>query len=362
VSGMDNGSNSMSQQISILGSHLSTLGAQLTQLQKEVEVLQTENMDDKERIVHLEQVTEELDRRVSLLESVCGSTQTKTEITRSLMAIGGYNDNILRSAEVLNSSCNFPLPEARYDHISVTNADGKTIVCGGKTSSGPTPTCLQFDYESKSWKEHSPLLSNRYIASTVALSRGTYVLGGDGYANSSEFLATGSSVWTQGPHIPGDGVHGSCAVKLSDTEFVILGGGEDRTQAIVFKDTNEEWREWPRLINEVHGHSCVKLGGIVLMAGGWDDSYNPTGSTIIFDIKTGSARKVASLRYPRAYAAMELYRGKPLILGGYDGIEWRSDGEMWNMDTETWEEADMHLNIGRDSLSLVTLAEEIDCD
>merc|ERR1711962_1854110 len=171
VSGMDPGSSSMSEQISILGSELSTLGSQLTQFQEQVEVLEQENMEYKERNAHLE-------RRVSFLESVCGSTHIETpienEIPGSLMAIGGYNGNNLHSAEVLNTSCDFPLPESRVGHISVTTADGTTLVCGGTTAS-----CQQFDYESKSWKEHSPLLSSdRLFASTVTLSRGTYVLGG----------------------------------------------------------------------------------------------------------------------------------------------------------------------------------------
>merc|ERR1712115_39030 len=97
----------------MLASQLSTLGSQL--------------------IVHLEQVTEEFERRVSLLESVCGTTQIETEIQGPLMAIGGFIDhhNKLRTAEVVNTSCNFPLPEWRYGHMSVTTADGKTLVCGG---------------------------------------------------------------------------------------------------------------------------------------------------------------------------------------------------------------------------------------
>merc|ERR1712126_576148 len=73
VSGMDPGSNSVS------GSQLSTLGSQLMQLQEQVEVLQQENVEDKERIVRLEQVNQEFDRRVSLLESVCGSAEMQTE-------------------------------------------------------------------------------------------------------------------------------------------------------------------------------------------------------------------------------------------------------------------------------------------
>merc|ERR1712115_303159 len=164
----------------------------------------------------------------------------ETGIHGSLVAIGGENGRVIvPSMEVVNTSCDFPLPETRIGHISVTTADGKTLVCGGLTSSRFTSSCLQFDYESKSWKEHSTLLSPyRLLASAVTLSRGTYVLGGDDDASSSELLATGSSVWTQGPHIPGDGVFASCVAKLSDTEFVILGGGhDDKTQARVYDET-----------------------------------------------------------------------------------------------------------------------------
>merc|ERR1712080_483952 len=192
-------------------------------------------MEDKERIVHLEQVTEELERRVSLLESVCGSTQMEAEIPgeqevtistngsststdfRSLMAIGGDNNIFIqRSAEVLNTSCDFPLPEGRYGHISVTTADGKTLVCGVWSPSGPTASCLQFNPESKTWENHSSMKSERYFPSTIVLSSGLYILGGRDYDYdaTSEFLATGSSEWTQGPDIPGEGMYESCAAKL----------------------------------------------------------------------------------------------------------------------------------------------------
>merc|ERR1712080_85431 len=182
VAGMDPGSaqllSSVTEQLSILGSQLSTLGSQLIQLQKQVEVLQQEHMEDKER----------MERRVSLLESVCGSTQMETEIPgeqeetistngsststdlRYLMAIGGYNGTNQHSAEVLNTSCDFPLPEARSAHISVNTADGKTLVCGGYTPSGPTASCLQFNPESKTWDHHSNMKSNRYLASIIVLS------------------------------------------------------------------------------------------------------------------------------------------------------------------------------------------------
>ena len=154
----------------------------------------------------------------------------------------------------------------------------------------------------------------------------------------------------------------SCAAKLSDTEFIILGGYHDRTQALIYNEEQNTWKRLPRLTVRVRGHSCVGLGDIVLMAGGYSDG-DVTGRTVIFDTKTGSAREVASLKYPRAYATMELFGDRAVILGGIDGRTGRrTDAEIWNMDTETWEEADIHLNFGRAEFSLMATSEEINCE
>jgi len=364
---------------SLQTSQLSTIESQLIQLEEQVELLEQENMKDKEEIVQLERVVEELKRKVSLLETGRGSDETEIEIQRPLMAIGGYGTNSkLSSAEVLNSSCDFPLPGVRTGHISVTTSDGKTLVCGGEIpyTYHHTKSCLEFDYQSKSWKNHSQLVSERNFASAVTLPTGTYVLGGERSMTSSEFLATGSSDWTEGPDIPKGHpwTYQSCAAKLSDTEFVIIGGARGMGKiSSVYNVISNEWREWPRLKWGVYGQSCVGLGDKVLMAGGFehrevyrDDQKNlrtfpggTTGRTLIFDSTTGSAREVASLKYPRYGAAMVLFRGKPLILGGTLRI---NSGETWNITTETWEAADINLNVGRKGFSLVTMAQEIECD
>jgi len=272
------------------------------------------------------------------------------------MAIGGWNGKYISSAEILTTSCDFPLPEARHGHISVTTADGNILVCGGNTPSGYTPSCLEFNSQSRTWEKHSTMKSKyRYLSSAIALKHGVYILGGLS-KSSSEFLATGSSVWTPGPNIPGPGVYMSCAVKLTDTEFAILGG--DKTLARVYSTTKNVWTEWPRLSAGVHAQSCVRIGDEILMAGG--DSSGKR--TVLLDIKTGSVREMASLKYPRYYAAMVVIGGRAVILGGYDGSGTRSDGEIWNRDTETWEEADISLNIARNRFSLVATDEKIKCD
>merc|ERR1711962_192613 len=158
-------------------------------------------------------------RTITLSTSMIPTTSTTTSTTSttgSPMAIGGYNGKRISSAEVLSTSCDFPLPEARSGHISVTTADGKTLVCGG-FASGYTASCLQFNFKSKTWGHHSNMKNKyRYLASAIALNHGVYILGGySGARSSSEFLTTGSSNWTLGPNIPGGGVYQSCAVKLS---------------------------------------------------------------------------------------------------------------------------------------------------
>merc|ERR1711962_159304 len=216
----------------------------LTELVTRVEKLEADHVNDETRLANLE-------RRVNQLESSSDSSNTG-----SLMAIGGSNGTHISSVEVLSTSCDYPLPETRYGHISVTTADGNILVCGGMTPSGFTASCLQFNSQSKTWEHHSSLKSkDRDYSSAIAFNHGIYVLGGvsSSSKSSSKFLATGSSEWIPGPTIPGPGVRVSCAAKLSDTEFVILGGDYDGTQALVYNTASNEWREWPRLTEEVRG-------------------------------------------------------------------------------------------------------------
>jgi len=283
----------------------------------------------------------------------------------SLMAIGGYGE--FRSVEVLNTSCSFPLPDGqgRWGHFSVTTRDGKTLVCGGRIPNAWfTASCLQFNYTTKCWEPFHSLKSKfRDWSSVVTLSGGVYVLGGYDYedaSTTSELLPTGHTKWIPGPRLPGK-VYQSCVAKLDDTAFVVLGGWYDKTQAMVYIETNGgKWIKWPRLTQGVYVQSCVGLPGAVLMAGGLTDRGH-TRRTIFFD-RSKHPREVAPLKNPRGGAAMVVIGGKPVILGGTDIGGQRRDGEMWNMDTETWEKTDISLNIPRSSYSLVTLAKEIDCD
>merc|ERR1719369_2006246 len=97
------------------------------------------------------EISGEQDRTTSINDN-----STSTDL-RSIIAIGGSSDEYLRSAEILNTTCDFPLPENRVGHIGVTTADGKTLVCGGFTETGHylIRSCVQFNGQYKAWENHS---------------------------------------------------------------------------------------------------------------------------------------------------------------------------------------------------------------
>jgi len=286
------------------------------------------------------------------------------------MAIGGEigPDRAISSVEVLGHTCNMDLPKDRFGYVSVTTGDRKTLVCGGRSSRVDVASCLEFNYHSNKWSDHSSLTKARYYASAISMPNGVYVLGGRDQTHnndiakiSSEFLPTGSTKWVKGPTIPGKGVYHSCIAKLSDTEFVILGGGHDKTQARVYNVETATWREWPRLTESVEQPSCVTIKDSILMVGG-RRSGRYSGKTTIFDL-SGRAKEISPLKHPRDNAAIVLYgEDRVLILGGQDSNGKRKDGEMWSLNNKNWEDTDISLNIARSHFSLVRLAEEINCN
>jgi len=288
----------------------------------------------------------------------------------SLMVISGFPDG--SSTPVLGTSCDFLLPERRYNSFSVTTNDGKTLICGGFSRKGPARYCFLFDYRSMSWRLPTSYLlrKDRIDASAVSLSKGAYVLGGDGKDSikSSEFLPTGTTNWFPGPKIPGEGVSQACVAKLNEKAFVVLGGWNDGHQARVYnegngKENKGKWTNWPSLKHWVARQSCVTLGDKVLMAGGYGGyKLRYTGRTIIFDSRNGKALEVGSLKYPRGLAGMGVSGGRALILGGYDGWVKRKDGEVFNMEKKEWEMADKSLKSPQHYLSLVSLAKKVECN
>ena len=135
-------------------------------------------------------------------------------------------ENKLVSVETIGDyDCSWPipnLPSIDYQHSMAITPEGSVLSCGGDTAQ----ECIAYEKNLKTWSPHSTLKIKRTGASTVTLPEGVYILGGfDASASfTSEILPKGSKDWIEGPAIPVKTMQ-SCAVGVSNTQFVIIGGG-----------------------------------------------------------------------------------------------------------------------------------------
>merc|ERR1712061_631029 len=123
-----------------------------------------------------------------------------------LLITGGYPATA--STEVFPScSSPPPLPSTRVGHQTFKTSDPTPLFasCGGYTG-GDTASCLVLDLDNQRWDESrmGNLTTLRNRGAVVELKQGVLFLGGFGSAASttSDFLATGSLQWQQGPRLP----------------------------------------------------------------------------------------------------------------------------------------------------------------
>jgi hypothetical protein len=233
----------------------------------------------------------------------------------------------------------------------VTMADGKPLVCGQlRTNNSYTIGCQVFNTNTGQWNPFAkPLSNSRYYFAPVALPSGTYLLGG-GSRSTSEFLATGSSNWTAGPSIPGNGAHPYyCAVALNSTAFVIIGSTGHTKHVQVYNEATDSWTYWPDLPQPRYAQGCLKYGDKILVTGGYLPKESSslekyTKTTLIIDVSTGNNRYAGNMTIPRHYHEMMMYEGKPFVVGGYSrGTGSVKSMEEWDDATETWSLSSLEL-------------------
>ena len=160
------------------------------------------------------------------------------------------------------------LPEERWGHSAFTLPNSEMVVCGGKGQHHHTALsmgCISLPSLTSSWTKHSDLNQPRISASTVTMTSGdVYLLGGWYSDMTSEVLLKGNSTWSQGPGLP-DSLDSACALSLDDTTFVTIGGGRRHSTVSKYNTATETWDQtWPQLPEGRRGHSCARLGSILL--------------------------------------------------------------------------------------------------
>merc|ERR1712110_728402 len=240
----------------------------------------------------------ELDSFMNSIKQDCNLTSEKTPTGGdSVLLITGGKTGYGRytaSTEVFPScSSPPPLPSTRAGHQTFKTSDPTPLIasCGGWTGGRRTASCLVLDLDNQRWDESrmGNLTTPRDRGAVVELKQGVLFLGGlySDAETTSDFLATGSLQWQQGPRLP-QAMLSFCAVPVTESSFITIRGDKihEFDAAIAGPTSEEGWRDttlWPTLkTSRSLTPGCAKLGNKVIIAGG----RGYLRSTLVLDITT----------------------------------------------------------------------------
>lgn len=129
--------------------------------------------------------------------------------------------------------------------------------------------------ERERWTVFNELNYKRIDSSVVQMINETYVIGGwnDPQSRSSEMLQHNGSSWQMWHEH--EKIAGGCVVRISDTEFLQIGGFYGDSSRI-WKYSIEDGKKQHthiRLKQPRRYHQCHMYQGRVIITGGWGDRY-----------------------------------------------------------------------------------------
>ena len=294
-------------------------------------------------------------------------------VQKCTFAIGGCPFPISKSIEVIGSSTFKlpPLPFGLMNHSTIVTNDKKLMTIGGThifdfngdpTSNIRSRQC--FVLQGTKWICHSMLLQPRNRSISICMPNGIYVFGGSGESfaedslSSSEFLATGTTNWREGPRVPqnADFLSSGHGVAISETELVLMGGtGKSSTNGYAskqiwkFNTITEEWHLIGNMKVARFDHQAAFLNGKIIISGG--RTYDSLGglsdlkSTEIIDPNQVDVDPllVGNLNVPRNCHVMGMISKNaiPTVVaigginidhGNLDSIEeWDSENRKWKL-------------------------------
>ena len=264
----------------------------------------------------------------------------------------------------------------------------QAAICGGYVRGrGVTASCLVLDQINQRWGEsrmgNLTIERNRGVAATLDRI-GVFIVGGEGGARRSNFLAAGTMQWQEGPALPlssdmTDEPFYPCALTISATSFLVVRGTDIREfdAAIAGPRSNEGWREaghWPALMSRrIRQPGCAKIGQKVIIAGGYDAGI--LSSTEVLDLVSRQVASGGEMNQPRMW-----FHIATIVSGGVEktfalGGELKSfaDGgdnddknttsvEEWVEESSTWKTAASLVDLPtRSAFSLVVIPKRLIC-
>ena len=258
----------------------------------------------------------------------------------------------------------------RYHHTATLLPNGKVLVVGGYTGTGPRPDITSsgelYDPATGTWSLTGSLNIPRVLHTTTLLPNGKVLVAGGitnttppdfGVTNSAELFDPVTGTWS----VTGSlniGRFWYTATLLANGKVLVVGGAGGETgvlsSAELYDPATGTWSVTGSLIAARYAHTATLLqNGNVLIVGGSDDGdlFNILAGAELYDPATGTWRVTSNLNAACIFhTATLLPNGKVLVAGGYT-----NSAELYDPATGTWS-ITAGLNIPRDSHTATLLS------
>ena len=229
------------------------------------------------------------------------------------------------------------LVQARLAHIQADLLDGRVLLCGGISSSGPLDTGEIFDPETTAFRPLiDDMISERFSHTATVLNDGRVLLVG-GYVSGLENTLTTAEIFNPAAESFGriesemdDGRAMHTATLLPDGQVLIVGGtdGVDALNTMALFNPSELTFTTleSTLVRPRYGHRAALVGDIVYILGGFDGFETlPYAAAIHLDFfevtdLVGNPEQETQMLVGRLNPTLnELPDGAWLVAGGFTG-------------------------------------------